>query len=850
MLNTLNQTFRLVDFSRPGSDDFYNSTARARDFLTQQLENLRREHPVTVTCVGHTHIDVAWLWRLKHTREKCARSFSTVNRLMERYKDYSFLQSQPQLYDYIKQDYPDIYEQIKQRVREGRWEAGGAMWVEADCNISSGEALVRQIVYGIRYFEKAFGASNSYLWLPDVFGYSWALPQILQQCDLSTFITTKISWNEFNKLPHDTFTWRGIDGSEVTTHFITTPNDDDPASWYFTYNGLMEPHTVNGVWNKYQDKGINQNMLLVYGYGDGGGGVNRHMLEMQRRMEKMPGLPETKPGRVDDYVATLNDNIYSEHGGYLHTWDGELYLEYHRGTYTSQAYNKKMNRYLELKYRETEFMGALDAALSNSWTGYPQQNLYNGWKIILRNQFHDIIPGSSIREVYEDCRVDYAEADQIADQCQEQLCERLLENQKPDTFSIFNSASWQRDGLVTLPVQDFRGLVRDQQGELLASQPIGEGLLVQLKQQPAMGVSQIQLSDEAVSESVVPFSASEGSLETPFYQLSWNQKGQIDRLYDKENRREVLAAGACANQFQIFEDKPRQYDAWEMEPGYELKQKEVSELLSAEVVSIGNLQIVVKFVWQYGESCITQHMTLYRDSRRIDFKTDINWLEREQLMKVAFPVDIRATEATYDIQFGNVKRPTHKNTSWDHARFEVVGHQWADLSEAGYGVALMNDCKYGYDIHDNVMRLTLLKSSNYPDIEADLGHHEFTYSLMPHSDSWQAAGVVQEAWDLNVPFSARAGSSVLAGRSLLNCDNANILVETVKKAEDSDHLIVRIREFAGSRGTFILSSDFTVNHWQACNMLEKATGELQHSEQIEGVITPYQVHTYKVSISH
>lgn len=321
LLADLNKAFNLLDWSRPGSAAFYASVQEAESSLLADLSRLEQEHPVTVTAIGHTHIDVAWLWRLTHTREKAARSFSTVLRLMKEFPEYIFLQTQPQLYAYIKQDYPEIYQEIKQRVEEGRWEAGGAMWLEADCNLTSGESLVRQILYGTKFFREEFGVDCKYLWLPDVFGYSWALPQILRKSGIDTFMTTKISWSQYNRMPHDTFQWRGIDGSEVLTHFITTPEGPESGAWYYTYNGLIEPFSVQGIWEQYRDKNLNRELLLSYGYGDGGGGVNREMLEMRRRLDSMPGLPQVKTGRAAEYFERLHETIDATEE-YVHTWDG------------------------------------------------------------------------------------------------------------------------------------------------------------------------------------------------------------------------------------------------------------------------------------------------------------------------------------------------------------------------------------------------------------------------------------------------------------------------------------------------------------------------------------------------
>ena len=848
LLNLLGRTFQKVDFSDPAGDALYASVVDARNFLVRALAEHRRESQVTVTCVGHTHIDVAWLWQLKHTREKAARSFSTVNRLMTRYEEFTFLQSQPQIYEYIRQDYPDIYEQIRKWVKAGRWEAGGAMWVEADCNISSGESLVRQIVYGIRFFEREFGVRNTYLWLPDVFGYSWALPQIMSQCGLSTFITTKISWNEFNKLPHDTFVWRGIDGSEVTAHFVTVPDVGSPDSWYYTYNGLMEPDSVYGAWKNYADKSINRELLLAYGYGDGGGGPTRHMLEMRRRLDGMPGMPKTPSGRVDEYVSRLNDNVRGDHGGYVHVWDGELYLEYHRGTYTSQAYNKRMNRQLELTLRETEFVCALDAVLGDDWARYPQQAIHDSWKIVLRNQFHDIIPGSGIREVYDDSRKEYAEADRIAASCADEALQNLRQKDGQRSFAVINSASWTRSGLVHLPLPGFTGSVRNRRGEPLPFQCERDHVLVHVQDVLSCGVMHLIVGEEAPAPEPDPFEVSGNRLETPFYLLEWNEQGHISRLFDRKAGREVLAENGLGNVLQVFEDKPRKYDAWELEVSFEQKRETIDGFLGSEALDRGALRIAIRFAWQYRNSRIDQTMLLYRDNPRIDFQTSIDWQEREKVLKVAFPVRVRSSEATYDIQYGNVKRPTHRNTSWDHARFEVVGHQWADLSEEGYGIALLNDCKYGYDIRDNVMRLTLLKSSNYPDPRADAGEHRFCYSLLPHTGTWQQGRVARHAWDLNAPLYARAGtlSDRIDGRSVLTCDNPNVMIDVIKKAEDSDHAIVRMHEYAGSRGPVRLRSDLRIVSWQPCDLLERPTGPERAGPEVLDTVSPYQIRTFRL----
>ncbi|MFD0674059.1 alpha-mannosidase [Cohnella sp. GCM10027633] len=850
LLVAVDRAFKLIDWAKPGSDAFYASVAAADEELAAQLAALPKHHPVTVTAIGHTHIDVAWLWRLTHTREKAARSFTTVLRLMERYPEYVFLQTMPQLYDYIKDDYPEIYEQMKARIAEGRWEAGGAMWLEADCNLVSGESLVRQLLQGTRFFREEFGVECDYLWLPDVFGYSWALPQILKKSGIKTFMTTKISWNQYNRMPHDTFNWRGIDGTEMLTHFVTTPEIPGSTVWWYTYNGLIEPFAVKGIWDTYRDKNVNQELLLSYGYGDGGGGVNRDMLEMRRRLNDMPGLPNVVTGRAGDYFAKLRETVAST-DQYVHTWDGELYLEYHRGTYTSQAYNKRMNRKLELLYRDAEWLQSLAAASQGSFADYPHKALNEGWKIILRNQFHDIIPGSSIPEVYEDSRVEYAEAERIGLAAVEGAAGTLRgEAGEPGAWTVYNSASFDRTELVSIAGEPAEGVWTDDQGRTLQAEYAEGEWRVRVEGVPSMGSRTIRFDAAQAAEpsrAASPFSYREGGIRTPFYKIEWNAQGQLTRIYDVEAGREVLANGERGNVLQVFEDKPKDFEAWDVDLFYQEKMREIADLKSVRLVRAGVAEAAVRFEWTYMDSTVVQTVRVYADSRRIDFETNVDWQERQQLLKVAFPVSVRSTEATYDIQYGNVKRPTHWNTSWDYARFESVGHQWVDLSERGYGVSLLNDCKYGHDIKDHTIRLSLIKSAKYPDPTADAGEHVFTYSLLPHRGDWVAGNTVREAWALNSPMLAIAGSAPQSGRSLFKADRDNVFIDAAKRAEDGDGVVVRLHEFTGARGSVRLLSDFAVASWQECDLMERPIGETVTGLPIELNVSPYEIKTVLVT---
>lgn len=845
----LDKAYKLIDWSYPGSEAFYESVHAADDLLNELIDSMDKNSLVKVKCVGHTHIDVAWLWRLKHTREKCARSFSTVLRLMDQYPEYTFLQTQPQLYEYIKEDYPEMFEKIKAKVKEGNWEADGGMWVEADCNLTSGESLTRQILVGGKFFREELGQEIKYLWLPDVFGYSWALPQILKKSGIPMFMTTKISWNQYNRMPHDTFKWRGMDGSEVLTHFITAPEPwSQPGSWFYTYNGHLTPKIVKGVYDAYSDKNLTDELLISFGYGDGGGGVNRDMLEYRRRVDKMPGLPSLKTSKAADYFKDLREKVENT-DEYVHTWDGELYLEYHRGTYTSQAYNKKMNRYLENYYRNVEWLTAMDAINKGDIKEAKQDELTEGWKIILTHQFHDIIPGSSINEVYKDSHVNYEKAEAIAKEIEQSVFTNIM-GAEESTWTVINNTNWERSDYAHI-VTEAKGQFVDETGNVLKAQEAHNGYVVYVDNIPAMGWKVIKLVDNtsnSVENNTNVFTFADGIIETPFYHVELNEAGHMTSLVDKKADRQVLAKGAKANVIQMFEDKPLAHEAWDIDIYYQEKMREVTDLTRMEVTEKGPLHMVVRLEWNYMNTKIKQDMTFYVEDKRIDFKTWVDFRERKQLMKVAFPVDIRSTYATYDVQYGNVQRPTHWNTSWDWARFETVAHKWVDLSERNYGVSLMNDCKYGHDIKNNVIRLTLLKSATHPDTEQDQGEHEFTYSLLPHEGSWVDADTEIRAYYLNNPLKVEAGKAKEDAYSFLNIDNKYIEVDAVKRSEDGKTLVIRCHEYTGGKQKATITLDAKVKGWQESNLMEKPEGDHFTSETITLEFGPYEVKTVLVEL--
>lgn len=590
----------------------------------------------------------------------------------------------------------------------------------------------------------------------------------------------------------------------------------------------------------------------------------------------MPGLPKATTGRADEFFRQLEQKVV-ETDRYVHQWDGELYLELHRGTYTSQAYVKKMNRYMEMLLRDTEAISIFNSTLSGD-QAYPQKDIYDSWKIVLRNQFHDILPGSSITEVYEDCEVEYAEAEQLAQQAYTQSSQGLVSHLSHDgqpAWMIFNSLPWTRNEWVQIEWEErFKGKYwQDSTGHRLQEQRITDESgteVVQLlvPQIPAMGYSVIRLAEAAAAEdsgssmnqesAAAEISLEDGKATTPYYILEWNESGQLTRIYDKRTSREIIPAGEVGNRFDVHEDLPVLHDNWEIDIFYVQKVQHIQDLQSVEFVENSAIRSVIRFSWNYGKTKVKQDMILYPHNPRIDFSTWVDWQERETLLKVAFPVDVRATQATYEIQFGHVQRPTHWNTSWDYARFETCAHKWVDLSERGCGVSLLNDCKYGHDIKDNVMRITLIKSSNMPDPHCDEGEHNFTYALLPHEGDWFTAGTVEQAHRLNAPVSvvalpenkeAIAKQTLPDALSFITIGAPNIMIDTVKRAEDSADWIVRCYEYGGQRGEVELTTHFELAHVEEVNLAEQEPVGMEHeSHHFKAFFKPFELKTFRLVI--
>jgi len=834
LLTALDEAFQVLDIRNPvgpGSPRPYESIPEALEALQQGIKKAGPPLDVNISAIGHAHIDVAWLWTLGQTRQKAGRTFHNVLRNMELFPDYVFGQSQPQLYDYVRQDFPELFEAIKARVKDGRWETLGGMWVEADCNLSGGESLARQFLLGRSFFHEHFGEGldSPVLWLPDVFGYAWNLPQLIKEAGLDYFFTIKIGWSQYNRLPYDSFWWQGLDGTKVLTHFSTTKDPGSPFA--ATYNSAANPAEVMGTWNNYQQKdhgpgGEIPPMLMSYGYGDGGGGPTPEMLENIREMGEFPATPKVKPEKVANFfkkLAAVSEN--------LPTWNGELYLEYHRGTYTTQARNKKSNRQSEFLLHDAEFLATYASLLDPSYQ-YPVTSFQHAWQLVCLNQFHDIIPGSSIAHVYAESQEQYNEIRRMSEETRDAALAVIVRKMGVEAV-IANPTAFTRNEILNI-----------------------EGETVDTGELKPFSVQTFNLQPSNVQP--LTFNISPSLLENKYLRVELNDNGDITRIFDKTANRDVLPKDALANQFLAFEDIPLSWDAWDIDIFYDDKVWLAEAATSVVVVEAGPYRATLEIKRRILNSGYTQRISLSHNSPRLDFDTHIDWKERQILLKVAFPVEALTPTATYEIQWGNVERPTHRNTSWDWARFETAAQKWVDLSEGDYGISLLNDCKYGHDIRDNIMRLTLLRGTTAPDPTADLGEHTFKYSLLPHHGSW-GVDTVREAYALNDPLvvyrttedrgQKAEKSSVSSPRSsvdrlpsFISVDRENIVIETIKRAEDGDGIILRIYEYQRQRGDFNLKTVFPIAKAWRTNILE----ENQEEIRVEGTKLTYSIKPYQI----
>lgn len=649
-------------------------------------------------------------------------------------------------------------------------------------------------------------------------------------------MTTKISWNECNKMPYDTFYWKGIDGTKILTHFSptrdyiaanSTAHDEvDLQTFFTTYNGILNPSQMKGTWQRYQQKNLNKEVLSSFGFGDGGGGPTKQMLESQRRMARgIPGCPKAVPSTALAFFERLNNDLQ---GKQVPIWSGELYLEYHRGTYTSMARNKKWNRRAEFALTNVETEGLA----VNHLCGLPYPNLQEQWEILMRNQFHDILPGSSIREVYEDSKREYTELFATT-AALEQNYLQILANRVGQTI-VWNPNGQTMSGFVTLSSPEGRHNVqKTADGKYLAWAECipPKGYTILSDTSPATGALSITTN----------------CAETPYAVIMFNEKGQITSWFDKQANRQLLQNGTCANVLMTYEDKPFQFDNWNLQDYYKEKFWPIDTLVSSTVLEQGPYRSAIRFQWKYQDSPVIETLYFYGNSPRVDIHFETDWQEDQLLLKALFPLDLNTTEATFEIQYGNVKRSTAVNTSWDLARFEVCHHKWMDVSEGGFGVSFLNDCKYGVSVEENVVGLSLLKCGRYPNPDADREHHDAVYSVMPHIGTWQEAETVKEAYLLNNPMQAVVGQghpTLPSHWSAAAHNQRNIMVEAVKQAEDSNAQIIRLYEFENTRTQLTLKLPYSAKQIWLCSLMEDKQKLLcEHTDTVTLTVNPYEIIT-------
>ena len=799
---------------------------KIRKFMQEQVYGSDRifGHSGNLACVAHSHLDIAYHWKVEQTIQKNARTALIQLRLMDRWPEFSYAHTQAWTYEQLEEHYPEIFDEVRRRVEEGRWEIVGGMYVEPDCNVISAESMIRQILYGKAYFKEKFGVDADNAWLPDVFGNSAIMPQILKKCKMPYFVSNKMStWNDTNRFPHNHFIWRGLDGSEVyacvpPVHFIT---------W-------MEPAQAIDHWASFQDRDISPESLQMFGYGDGGSGATDDMMEYYYRQQTLGGVPNMR-------LATGREFLHSafEHAEDFPRWDGDLYLEMHRGTFTTKGALKRENRRGEFQAQRTEVLAAI-GALNGEKVPSPAA-LKNTWKKLLLNQFHDILPGSHTAPVAVDALETYRKMREEFSAFETDALGKLSSPAKDGYFAA-NLMTNPRN-IAYAPVSSGLTGLRDKNGNQYSVQKIlhadgAEELCADLGNVPGM-TFQNYAAVVYPAQADGLMKASTTCLENDFFRIEINADGMLSTVFDKKRGLAVNGEKEYLNEWQLFEDCPGMYNAWDIVRTFENKRIDLPRWENITVCENGPVSAAVRIERRFGSSYAVQIVRIWRNTARIDFDTWVDWHEDQKLLKAAFPLNVHGRTYSADTSAGVIERMNNQNTTWEQARFEVPCHKWVDLSEGMFGVAILNDCKYGCDVRDNTIRLSLLRATIRPDRESDRGEHRFTYSICPHGPSWQLDNVAGLAYDLNEPLTLYPGAAKADGKNWLNISEPALQLQAMKQAEDgSGDIVVRLTEIYGSRGVASVTPGFGIRNAYLCNMLEEPETPLTVSNG--SVNLPYQ----------
>ena len=821
LLNALDDAFKTLETRDPIGAELYASVPKAMAVLERGLAHAGDPLDVTLHGIGHAHMDIAYLWPISQIRLKNARTYSNVLRLMTDDTDYYFSHSQPALYEMTAQDYPAIFDQIKARVADGRWEVMGGMWVEPDLNIPGGEALIRQLTLGRGYFRDVFGdVETPVLWLPDTFGFPAQIPQLMRLAGLKWFVTNKLNWNQINKVDASSHHWEGIDGSRVLAHVLTTPRDVQYLPFPTNYKSDLSAPEVMGTWTNSSAKTYVRDLPICFGYGDGGGGPTEELLAKAHAYAAMPGMPRLKMGTVRDAFAAIERSAAD-----LSVWRGEHYMEGHRGVFTSQGWIKRANRKAEWALHEAEALAAMAGQTPD---------LTRAWKLLCLNQFHDIITGTSIGAVFEDARRDFSEIMTLA----EAVSDAAEKGIALSELSVANTSPMTGSRLAFVEKDD-----------LPNAQSVEGGALVYFDALPSYSI--VPVSTATLPEGKVSCRAEHGRLilENPDLRVTLDANGHLTNVHDKSANRSVLKPGEIGNRLIAFEDRPICWDAWDVDPHYEDRRECLDGDAACEIIEKGPLRASVRVTRTWRSSTIRQTIRLCAHSKRLDFETDVDWHETHTLLKAAFPTSVSAPQAKFDVQWGRVSRSTLRETPFDAARFEVPAHKWAQLSDSDYTVAVLNDCKYGYDVTQDTIRLTLIKCATSPDPKADQGVHRFTYSLLPY-EAETGHQLDVEAYDLNAPLRVLAADPGVPGqpRTLVQSTNAHVIVETVKPASDGRGIVLRLFEAHGCDATTDLCFDRPVATVQMADIFEAPldTVPVEETSSVRLNLQPFQILTLRV----
>ncbi len=823
--NAVDNAMHKLDFDF-GKETFYKSIPEAKKCLWEELGKIKYATPGEVIICGHSHLDVAWLWTVKEIHRKCGRTFSNNVSLMKEYPDFKFTQSQAAVYSYLKDCYPEVYEDVKTFVKNGQWEITGNTWVEADTNIASGESLIRQLLYGREFFMKEFGISSDIYWLPDCFGFTAALPQVIKKSGMKYFLTSKLQYNDTNEFPLSVFRWRSHSGDEVISYMQKVHYEGDADAGYI----------------KNTRKTNRQNDLVdasmgMFGYGDGGGGCTFDMVEKVRRFQKIPGLPEVKMGQAKDFFDVVEKDADS-----LPVWDGEMYYENHRGTFTSQAFVKKNNRKGEFKLRNAEMLSLLSGS-------YNKEKLERLWKLLLTNQFHDILPGTSIEEVFVNTREEYKimneGTDEIINEALTLLSEKAAVGE--NCAVVWNFLPYTVTSAIRLHNSVKFGSVTDINGKVLPSYISGDTPEFIAEDVPPMGYKVFLLSEkeDRGENSLI---ADKAYLENKYIRADFDENGNLISLVNKKLGKNILKG--TANLLSVSHDKPIHESAWNLENDYKMKMWYLNKADSVRLVEHTPVKAVIRTVHTFNKSVITQDITLEAESETLIFDTTVDWHEREKVLKAEFPLDIRSRFATCEIAHGALERPTYANNSYEKAMFEVCAHKWADLSQSDMGVSIINDCKYGYDIDRDIMRITLMRAPILPDATADKGISTFRYGIYAHENRWDSADTVKEAFRENIPLKAvfcEKGSSAVGECSFITLSDEKVMIDAVKEAQDENGIIIRVYETSAHSGDVKMTLPVKISALYECNMMEEEISPMSHEDcAFNFTVKPFEVKTFRI----